>query len=118
MVTRSTSQNGLHSILLRLEFDYDPDATPLGLFDHMKVGKPNRFSMAAGDIFAVISDGIFESTDPEGVEFGIERTMEVIRRHREAEAAEILSQIRGAVEEFTRGAPAADDRTIILIKGL
>jgi len=92
------------------------DATPLGLFEHMKIDEPKQFAMAPGDIFAVISDGIFESADADDVEFGIDRTMKVIRRHRNAGASEILSRIRGAVDEFTRSAPAADDRTIILIK--
>jgi len=92
------------------------DSTPLGLFEQMQIDEPRRFVMSQGDVFAVISDGIFESADPNGEEFGMDRAMEVIRRNRHATASEILSQIRDAVEEFTRGAPAADDRTIIMIK--
>jgi serine phosphatase RsbU (regulator of sigma subunit) len=92
------------------------DATPMGLFGQMQIDEPRRFAMSPGDVFAVISDGIFESADPGGEEFGMDRAMEVIRRNRDATASEILSRIRDAVEEFTRGAPAADDRTIIMIK--
>jgi serine phosphatase RsbU (regulator of sigma subunit) len=92
------------------------DATPLGLFDHLKIDEPKQFAMAPGDIFAVISDGIFESADADEKEFGMDRTMEVIRRYRDSSASEILSNIRSAVDAFTRGAPAADDRTIIMIK--
>jgi serine phosphatase RsbU (regulator of sigma subunit) len=92
------------------------DATPLGLFDHLKIDEPKQFAMAPGDIFAVISDGIFESADADEKEFGMDRTMEVIRRYRDSSASEILSSTRSAVDAFTRGAPAADDRTIIMIK--
>ena len=85
-------------------------------FDHLKIDEPKQFAMAPGDIFAVISDGIFESADADEKEFGMDRTMEVIRRYRDSSASEILSSIRSAVDAFTRGAPAADDRTIIMIK--
>ncbi len=64
----------------------------------------------------VFSDGIYESTDSNDEEFDVERTLELIRKHKNAAASEIMKQIREAVEEFTQGAPPADDRTGILIK--
>jgi len=71
--------------------------------------------LGPGDIYAAISDGIFESEGPAGEEFGIERVQAILREHRGESAAAIVARIRQAVDAFTEGAPAADDRTIVLI---
>ena len=92
------------------------DAPPMGLFDLGPIDVPPATHLAPGDIYAVLSDGIFEATDPQEVEFGEERVQQVIREHRDASAADILANIREATESFTQGAPANDDRTIIIIK--
>jgi serine phosphatase RsbU (regulator of sigma subunit) len=94
----------------------DSDAVPFGLLAGMQIEIPKPFAMERGDLYAAISDGIFEATDPADEEFGVERVIEVIREHLRSSAEEILSGIRRATEDFTQGAPAEDDRTIILIK--
>ena len=72
--------------------------------------------MNKGDIFAVISDGIFESTNSQGKEYGDQRAISIITSHRESSAQEILNALRVDVKEFTEDAPKDDDRTIIIIK--
>jgi sigma-B regulation protein RsbU (phosphoserine phosphatase) len=89
---------------------------PFGLVAGMQIEVPEPFVMEPGDLYAAISDGIFEAADPADEEFGVERVIEVIRENRDSSAEEILSAIRQATESFTHGAPAEDDRTIILIK--
>jgi serine phosphatase RsbU (regulator of sigma subunit) len=66
---------------------------------------------------AVISDGIFEAVDASGQQLGADRVMAVIADKREGTPTEIIEAIRATVVEFTDGAPAADDRTGIVIKG-
>ncbi|MHC4776585.1 MAG: SpoIIE family protein phosphatase, partial [Planctomycetota bacterium] len=73
--------------------------------------------MGPGDIVAVISDGIFEATGPSSKQFGTDRVVEVIGAARAGTPSEIIEAVRRAVAEFTGGAPAADDRTGIIIKG-
>ena len=92
------------------------NAVALGMFPIMKIVVPDPIAMEPGDIYAAISDGIFEANAPDGEEMETERVTDVIRRFREESAAEIIEQIRIATETFTEGAPADDDRTIILIK--
>jgi serine phosphatase RsbU (regulator of sigma subunit) len=92
------------------------DVTPFGLFDHGKIDVPPSTSMERGDIYAAISDGIYEAADPDDAMFGEDRVMQVIRDHRDSTAAEILSAVREAAEAFARGRPPDDDRTIIVIK--
>jgi serine phosphatase RsbU (regulator of sigma subunit) len=91
------------------------DTTPFGLFEHDRIEVPPPRRMEPGDVFAAISDGIFEAARGEE-EFGAERVQQVIREHREAGAAEILTAIREAQERFTEGGPAGDDRTMVLVK--
>ena len=74
--------------------------------------------MKPGDIFAVISDGIFEAPDPHGELFGADRVMKIIADGHADTPTDIIRAIRAAVDKYTRGAPAADDRTGIVIKAL
>lgn len=96
----------------------DADACAFGISDTIDATVSHRIAMNRGDIFAVMSDGIFESTDPENNPFGAERTCDVIGAHKKSSAKDILAAIRESVTEFTHAAPAADDRTIIIIKRL
>jgi serine phosphatase RsbU (regulator of sigma subunit) len=92
------------------------DTPPMGVMPDLDItiGEPIR--MKAGDIFAVISDGIFEAANPEGKLFGTNRVVEVIRAHCGETPAQILAALRKAVDEFASEAPAADDRTAIIIR--
>ncbi len=94
----------------------EADSIPLGLMPALTGTTPVNLEMEPGDIYVVFSDGIYESTDPNDEEFDVGRTLELIRKHKNAAASEIMKHIREAVEEFTQGAPPADDRTGILIK--
>jgi phosphoserine phosphatase len=107
-------------VLYRTEGDSfempDTDTQPFGLLDLGPIEAPPAKELHPGDIYAVLSDGIFESTDPTGEEFGVERVQEVIRRHRSESAEAIKDELRKAEAAFSRGAPAADDRTILIVK--
>jgi len=92
------------------------NSVALGMFPEIKVEVPDPIAFGPGDIYATISDGIFEATAPGGEEMGTDRVTEVIREHRGASAADIIDHIRAATDAFTQGAPPDDDRTIILIQ--
>ena len=92
------------------------NSIPMGMFPGTPVEIPEPIALAPGDLFAVISDGIFEAENAAGEEYGAERTVALIQEHHRASASEILSRIREAVDTYTACAPADDDRTIILVK--
>lgn len=94
----------------------DADTVPLGVADLDDLTPAAPLHLAPGDLFAVISDGIFESRNAAGEQFGSERVQDCFRRARDCGAQEMITQLRAAVEAFTGGAPAEDDRTAILIK--
>jgi serine phosphatase RsbU (regulator of sigma subunit) len=94
----------------------DSNTCPFGIAETIDTSASGPINLAKGDIFAVISDGIFEAANPKGQQFGEQRVMTVIRENRDAPAADILAALRQAVEDFIEGIPPEDDRTIIFIK--
>jgi serine phosphatase RsbU (regulator of sigma subunit) len=94
----------------------EADTLPLGVVGDLDVEVPAPVRLGRGDIVAVISDGVFEALDPSGRQMGTDRVVEVIAAARTGSPAEIIAALRRALAEFTGDAPAADDRTGIVIK--
>ncbi len=94
------------------------DTMPLGVLDQGPIAIPDPIDLAPGDIYAAISDGIFEAVNRSQEMFGDQRVQQIIREQRDTSAAEILEQIRTRTEAFTEGLPPDDDRTIIVVKRL
>jgi serine phosphatase RsbU (regulator of sigma subunit) len=93
-----------------------PQLPPFGTIDEIGDKVPQVIPLAAGDIFVVLSDGLFEPRNAEGRMFGKKRVMEIIRaRHRET-PEKILEAIREDIDRFTENAAADDDRTAVIIK--
>ena len=92
------------------------DTMPLGIKSDLGITIGDPIHMSPGDLVAVLSDGFFEAADYEGRQFGVDRVVEVISAHRRQTPGRILTALREAVATFTEGAPAADDRTAIIVK--
>jgi len=92
------------------------DMPPFGVLDDLEIQLPNPIGMNPGDIFAVISDGVFEAVNDDNEQFGVARVVEVLSLHHRRSPAQILSSVRETLAQFTGGAPAADDRTAIILK--
>jgi sigma-B regulation protein RsbU (phosphoserine phosphatase) len=72
----------------------------------------------SGDTLVLFSDGVTEEADPEDNQFGEERLANLVASLRHRPAAEIVQEIHRAVREFTQGAPAADDITVVVARRL
>ncbi len=62
------------------------------------------------------TDGIWEATDDQGELFGKERLLELVRRHKDHSAQEIVQIIIDALGEFHRTASQQDDITLVVMK--
>ena len=93
----------------------DMPGVPLGAFGGSKYDD-FQVSLAAGDIFVLCSDGIFEAFDESGKEFGAERVIDVIERSYMKPAKEIVNDLFTAVQNFCGDAPQSDDRTVVVVK--
>ena len=93
----------------------ETDAVPLGCFEDLAVDVRPPLSMAPGDIFVVLSDGVIEAENQAGERFGTPRVMELIVRHCQDSASELMAALRDALSAFTGPTPADDDRTVVIV---
>jgi serine phosphatase RsbU (regulator of sigma subunit)/predicted enzyme related to lactoylglutathione lyase len=89
--------------------------TVLGLFNEWdcSIGESRLFP---GDTLALYTDGVTESFNDAGEEFGEERVVEALRRHRESPPQALLASV---VDEVRRFNPHEqhDDITVIVARG-
>jgi len=97
---------------------FNPTSAPLGLFAELPPSEPARMDLAPGDLVTLISDGILEAENPATEQFGEERAVDILRRHREGSCAEMVRILQEETEKFSGTAQQADDMTILLIKRL
>ena len=71
--------------------------------------------LGSGDTLVLYTDGITEAFNPSGEEFGEQRLVEALRKHRGACAAELLNAIVGDVQQFCPH-DQYDDITLIVAK--
>jgi PAS domain S-box-containing protein len=91
---------------------------PLGLKADTRYQHPPCVPLAAGEIVLFLTDGIEEALSPDNEFFGLERTIDVVRRHRDQPAAKIVEALYQAVQEFCGNSPHQDDVTAIVVKVL
>lgn len=84
---------------------------PVGLLPSLKV-EPIYRSLKTGERMAILTDGITEAEDATGNEFGLNSLREALCS-KEPIAATFL-----AIDRFSQGVPAHDDRTMIVIERL
>jgi sigma-B regulation protein RsbU (phosphoserine phosphatase) len=67
-------------------------------------------------ILALFTDGLVDARNEIGERFGEERVLSHVRNLRASPAREILEAVFTDIAAFTGGAPASDDRTLVLLK--
>jgi sigma-B regulation protein RsbU (phosphoserine phosphatase) len=87
----------------------------LGLFESVPYSE-GGVEMARGDTLLVYSDGLTETFDEEGGEFGDKGLTDVAVRGRGLDVATLESEILKELDRFSNGAKATDDRTLIVLK--
>ncbi len=76
-----------------------------------------QVTMERGDVLVMFSDGVSEAAKPVvDEEFGEDRLAELVRSHSEEPAEAIVKMVIDEVAQFTEGAPAADDITVVIAR--
>ena len=88
---------------------------PLGIMPDAAF-REGRAHLQPGDALVVYSDGVTETQNPEGDEFGPHRLQEVVWKNLDASAAAIRDKIEAALTNFAQGTPAVDDITLVIVK--
>jgi sigma-B regulation protein RsbU (phosphoserine phosphatase) len=72
-----------------------------------------------GDVVVLFSDGVTEATRPDvDEEFGEDRLAQALAELKDESAQSIIEAINQRVVDFTKGAPPADDITLVVAKRL
>ena len=89
---------------------------PLGVDEHYRYEEYLDADIAAGQIIAIGTDGIWESRDRQGNAYGIQRFRDVLRKHAALGAGGILDAVYDDIKAFSAGARQADDITLVVAK--
>ena len=87
---------------------------PPEIFD--RIIEDTSIHFGSNDALVLYTDGITESTNPTGEEYGTERLVEVLRESGDRDAQGIIDQTLDSVNRFSEGIGQADDLTLIAVK--
>jgi serine phosphatase RsbU (regulator of sigma subunit)/predicted enzyme related to lactoylglutathione lyase len=114
---RYTNCGHLSGLLLRHDGSLErlcSTGTVLGLFKEWE-SPTAECELSPGDTLALYTDGVTESFNPDGEEFGEERLVEALKRHREQSARAIVASVVADVQRFSPE-EQHDDITLIVAR--
>jgi len=91
---------------------------PLGFMADYHYEKSPAILLSAGYNIVFITDGIVEAKSGNQEEFGFERTLAVLSKHKKSKALRIIKQLVRSVRNFADGHTGEDDMTAIVCKVL
>jgi PAS domain S-box-containing protein len=89
---------------------------PLGLFPDHEFSSSTLVPLEDGESLVLLTDGITESANGAGIEFGAERALEFVRDHAQNSAAELVQGIYEVARRFAGEQPQRDDITSVICK--
>jgi phosphoserine phosphatase RsbU/P len=93
----------------------DLPGVPLGSFGSSTYDEVS-FELHTGDLFVFCSDGIFETWNAAGQEFGAGGIVKAITENRDKPAKDIVSAIFGAMQAFRGASEQTDDQTVVVVR--
>jgi sigma-B regulation protein RsbU (phosphoserine phosphatase) len=87
----------------------------LGLMESVPY-EEGRAELRTGDTLMVFSDGLTETLDPQGEEFGDKGLTDLVVHEHARSAIDLQARVFEALDGFAKGAKAGDDRTLIILK--
>ncbi|MDQ1557902.1 MAG: phosphoserine phosphatase RsbU/P [Pyrinomonadaceae bacterium] len=88
---------------------------PLGIVADA-VYREGRTQLQPGDALVIYSDGVSETQNAAGEEYGPVRLYNTVARYLESTAAGIRDKIEADLTKFAQGTPAGDDITLVIVK--
>ena len=96
--------------------DLNGDGPPLGIDPEITFHEYHVPFRDPGQVLVLYTDGITESWNPDGKQFGHERFKQSLLRHARQSASAILECVIHDVFEFRSAAPQRDDLTLVVLK--
>ncbi|QDT17947.1 PAS domain-containing protein [Alienimonas californiensis] len=88
----------------------------VGLLPEPEVESGPTVRLSPGDLLLFPTDGLEETMNAEGEQFGPERILQTAAELRDRSAAEIVARLNEAGRRFREPQPQADDVTIVIVK--
>ena len=89
---------------------------PLGMLSDRPYTEGREIVAAPGDVVLMVSDGFLEAEDSQGLEFGVDRVIEVVGSNVGLSAAGIVQRLTEAVRAFSGGRAQQDDLTVVICR--
>ena len=67
-------------------------------------------------MLVLLTDGLEETSNPEGELFGVGRILEEVHRRRQSKAATIVESVFGLLKKYSGNVEQVDDLTMIVAK--
>ena len=91
---------------------------PLGLDETAIIPTGAPLTLVPGQVLLLFTDGFSEAMSPTGELFSTARVLDLVHRHRDRPANEILAVLYQAILRFSHPAPLKDDATAVVLKVL
>ena len=91
---------------------------PLGMKPDTVYVTTSELALAPGSLVLLLTDGLEETSGPDGSLFGLDRILEVVRKHQARSAREIVQTLYEEVRNFAGQSTQTDDITSIVVKCL
>ena len=95
---------------------FESSGIPLGIMEDFIYEDEIEVTMDIGDILILSTDGIVESKNLQGEQFGAERFEKLIQQSSDKSANQIIKDCYDQLQEFCKGAPQCDDLTLFILK--
>ena len=89
---------------------------PLGAMPLATLRPARTIELAPGDALVLVTDGVFEATDPAGRAYGVERVEQVLCAHAGGSAAAMAGAVLDDLVCHLAGRPAEDDVTLVVVR--
>ncbi len=99
----------------RIESTGAPDGLMLGLFAQAQY-QPNQLTLQRGDTLVLYTDGVTEAKDLAGEDFTEARLEACLPQTAQSPLPEMIDRIINEVNDFAKGAPQADDLTLLALR--
>jgi sigma-B regulation protein RsbU (phosphoserine phosphatase) len=92
-----------------------PDGVPLGLFGQSTFTS-QRLRLEKGDRLVLVTDGLIESRNGDGEEYGIDALSSLVETSAHAGPCDLTDLLLADATRFREGRPADDDTTLMVIR--
>lgn len=94
----------------------DASAPPFAVIDDYPFEAPECVNFGPGDMLVLLTDGFYETANPEGTLFGSERVVEIVQSNHQGSVGGLISKLHMQTQEFQQGGRQGDDLTAVLIR--